>query len=32
VIFRKISRGPLLQIQVLHGEDCNSTALRKDLA
>jgi len=28
----KISRSPLLPIQVLHGEACNSIALRKNLA
>ena len=32
MIFRKISRGPLLPIQVLRGEAYNSAALRKNLA
>jgi len=27
--FRKITRGPLFQIQVLQGEACNSTAVKK---
>ena len=30
--FRKISRGPLLLIQVLQGEAYNSTAMKKNLA
>ena len=29
--FRKISRGPLLLIQVLQGETCNSAAMKKTL-
>ena len=30
--FRKITRGPLLPIQVLKGEACNFAAMRKNLA
>jgi len=30
--FRKITRGPLLPIQVLYGEAYNSVAVKKNLA